>query len=357
MHKYFNGFNLIQSLTYGKFHALFSYNNDLEKVWHCLNCNLLKKLGVELERVNEIMSEITKINVDDEYKKIISLGINTVTINEPTYPKLLKQIHKPPLILYYKGDISILNNSINIAVVGTRKCSLYGEFAVKNIVGKLVLNGFCIVSGLAKGIDTLAHKITVNGNGKTAAVLGSSLDLIYPFTNRNLAKEIEKNGVVLSEFPLGTSPNGYNFPRRNRIISGLSKGTLVIEAPERSGALITASFAVSQNREVFAIPGDINKGNSKGTNLLIQKGEAFPVLKVDDIYNAFELSVKDNIETKIQLSPEEKAVVDLIQKGVNEINQLIVNSEYDMSVTLKIISMLEIRGIIKQCNGRISLLF
>ena len=200
--------------------------------------------------------------------------MKTLSIKNKNYPKLLKEISNPPVNIYVRGDEKILNKS-GIAVVGTRNLSAYGEKSTKILVKELVERGFVIVSGLALGIDTIAHQTAIENGGLTIAVLGSSIDdkSIYPKENIKLAEEIVKSGgAVISEYPSPFTAKKYTFPQRNRIVSGLSKATVVIEAPEKSGALITAKFALEQNREVFALPGEIFAENSIGTNNLIKQG-------------------------------------------------------------------------------------
>lgn len=213
--------------------------------------------------------------------------IKAITIKDPEYPKLLKETFNPPTNMYVRGNYKILNKP-GIAIVGTRKNTAYGERATDNIAGELAKSGFVIISGLALGIDTIAHKSALKNNGVTIAVLGSSIDgqSIYPKENLKLAEEIiASGGAVISEYPSPTPPTKYTFPQRNRIVSGLSEATLVIEAPERSGALITARYALEQNREVFAVPGDIFSENSIGTNNLIKQG-AKPITSAKEIISS-----------------------------------------------------------------------
>lgn len=210
------------------------------------------------------------------------IEIKTITIDNSKYPKLLRQIYDPPQKLYVKGNVDALNG-INLAIVGCRDASLYGINCSKYFAYNLAREGINIVSGLAKGIDSFAHIGTLEAKGKTIAVMGCGLDIIYPKENSVLEEQILKNdGTIISEYPLGTMPQRNHFPERNRIISGISKGIIVVEAKEKSGSLITANFAIDQGREVFAVPGNINSVNSIGTNLLIKDG-AIPVCKYHDV--------------------------------------------------------------------------
>ena len=187
------------------------------------------------------------------------------------YPRRLKEIYLPPIVLFYKGDLTLLNERL-VALVGSREHSNYAKQCTKIIVQDLVQKKIGIISGLAKGVDSLAHLECLKDDGKTIAVIGSGLDVVYPPENANLYKEIGEKGLIISEYPLGSRPLKFHFPYRNRIIAGLSHGVCVVEAKERSGSLITANIALSENREVFAIPGSIFSSHSKGTNQLIEAG-------------------------------------------------------------------------------------
>ncbi len=231
------------------------------------------------------------------WEKLEKSKIKFVLPSEKEYPFLLKEISVPPRGLYYQGNF--FPEMIPLAVVGTRKISNYGKTVAKKIVQELVRYNFIIVSGLAEGVDTIAHQTALKNGGRTIAILGSGLDNIYPASNQKLAQQIIQMGAVVSEYPLGTLPHRSNFPCRNRIISGLSWGTLVIEAPIKSGALITANFALEQNREVFAIPGPVFQLNSQGTNRLIQEGAKL-VININDILK--ELNIPPSLPIKKQLS-------------------------------------------------------
>ena len=208
--------------------------------------------------------------------------IKEISILDENYPELLKQIYDPPKCLYVMGNLEILNTP-SIAIVGCREASEYGKKAATYFSYNLAKQGITIVSGLAKGIDSYSHIGALQAKGKTIAIIGSGLDIIYPKENEQLAKKIiEQGGAIISEYPLGTRPTQDHFPARNRIISGLSKAVLVVEAKEKSGSLITADFAMEQGKEVYAVPGNINSINSVGTNNLIKDG-AIPVSNFSDI--------------------------------------------------------------------------
>ncbi len=205
-----------------------------------------------------------------------------ITKNHNSYPYLLKQIHSAPQKLYYKGNIKLLKKTC-LSIVGTRKYSQYGAFTTNKIVKELSVLDIAIVSGLAKGIDTIAHKAAIENSLPTIAVLGSGIDNIYPKENSSLAEKLIKKNLILSEYPEKEEPKKTNFPQRNRIVSGLSVATIVIEAPKKSGALITAQLALEQGREIFVVPGDIDRRNSTGILHLLQKGSAYPISSGEDV--------------------------------------------------------------------------
>ncbi|MEK7511836.1 MAG: DNA-processing protein DprA, partial [Patescibacteria group bacterium] len=282
--KYHVAFSQINRLGSKKFKQLKNYFSDISFAWTAGQAELLRA-GLDEQMVQEIILCRQDIDPDLEMEKLQKENVNVVALDDLRYPKLLKEIHLPPFILYYKGNLDYLHEQA-LAVVGTRKVSSYGKIITEQIVNDLVNQELIIVSGLAEGVDSIAHTTAVQNKKITVAVLGSGLarENIYPSFNRQLADQIiDNNGLIVSEFPLNMMPLRHNFPIRNRIISGLSLGTLVVEAGESSGALITAAFALEQNREVFAIPGSINSPMSIGTNNLIKRGAKL-VQSAEDIF-------------------------------------------------------------------------
>ncbi len=286
--------------------------------------------------------------------------IEIIKKSSRNYPEILKEIPDAPKQLYVRGSLP-KDHNLNFAIVGTRAASDYGRTLAFKIAKELAELGFNIVSGLALGIDTQAHLGALEGKGKTTAVMGSAIDdnSIYPSENLNLVKKIiSLGGAVISEYEPGTKSEIWFFPERNRIISGLSQGVLVVEAPEKSGALITARAALEQNREVFAIPGSIFSKNSCGTNNLIKSG-AKMVTTVDDILEELNLtdlktvSLRDisRREKKEKLNPEEQLILGIIEKEPIQIDKICKISEMAAGQVLSIVSVLEIRGIIKNIGG------
>jgi len=286
--KYFNAFNLIDNIGPIAFKKILNYFGSLNIAWKS-EINEFKQAGLNQFTIEQIRKQRPNINPDYEMERLEKEKIKIITIQDESYPKLLKEIYAPPAILYIRGSFKP-SDKFSLGVVGTRKLSSYGQQITPKITSELSQSGLTIISGLAKGIDTIAHQAAIDNNGRTIAVLGSGIDSksVYPAINKYLAEKITENGAVISEFPINTKPLAQNFPQRNRIVSGLSLGILVIEAPEKSGAMITARNALEQNRDVFAIPGDILSNNSMGPNNLIKMGAKL-VTKTNDILEELNL--------------------------------------------------------------------
>jgi DNA processing protein len=268
--KYWIGFTKVPGIGKSRLTALRSYFGNLKDAWKSTKPELLKA-GLDDKTADAFITFRQDISLDQELLLLEKYNVKLLTCESPGYPSLLKETGDCPAVLYVRGELKSIDET-SLAVVGTRRATAYGRQVTEDLVTNLVANGITIVSGLAKGIDTVAHRSTIDANGRTIAVFASGLDIVYPPENVKLAREIMQNGALVSEFPLGTKPKAENFPRRNRILSGLSRGTVVIESGETGGALITANFAAEQNREVFAVPGSIFSAMSKGPNKLIQEG-------------------------------------------------------------------------------------
>lgn len=271
---------------------------------------------------------------------------------QKAYPSQLRQIHSQPQQLYYRGNKKHLYAKKALAVVGARRMTHYGIRICEQIVSELVQNNITIISGLAFGIDAMAHQITLENNGKTVAVLGSGLDQIYPKNNRGLARKIlEQDGTIVSEYPPEEEARPCYFPARNRIISGLAKGVLVVEAGKKSGSLITAYFGLDQSREVFAIPGNIGNPMSCGTNEILQKG-AHLVTCAEDILKVMGWDCKDDkCSTKTKLLPEEEKILKILSKKQMHINELLKRSGLPASEINAILILMETKGLIKNTGN------
>jgi len=352
--KYSVAFSQINRLGAKKIELLKNYFRNLETAWSGDYPDLIKA-GLDEKIAEEIVISRKNVDPDQEMEKLQKENVSIVALGDVHYPKLLKEIHLPPFILYYKGDLNNLNEQA-LAVVGTRKISNYGKIITQQIVAELANQNLIIVSGLAEGVDSVAHQTAVEHKKTTVAVLGSGLarENIYPSFNRQLADRIlENNGIIISEFPLSMLPLRHNFPIRNRIISGLSLGTLVVEAGESSGALITAAFALEQNREVFAIPGGINSPMSIGTNNLIKRGAKL-VQSANDIFdelNLKELKQFKSAESAIPDSPEEATITKHLELEPLHINEIMKRTDLTMREVNATLTLLEIKGRIRNLGN------
>lgn len=290
-----------------------------------------------------------KTNLEKELTFFKEKNINIISLKDKNYPINLKNISHPPLFLYYKGDISIANEK-TIGIVGTRRPTTYGKRVCEKITNDLVKSQVTIVSGLALGIDTISHKTTLENNGKTIAVVGSGLDIIYPRENKKYWEEIGEKGLLISEFPLGTEPLSYNFPMRNRIIVGLSKGIVVVESKEKGGSLITASLALEEGRDVFAIPGDIYSPVSTGTNNLIKNSEAKLITSSEDILKEFNWPIKEFNKINLNLSEDELKIYNILEKE-KSLDELIIITGIKAKILLAILMEMEINGYILSISG------
>ncbi len=284
------------------------------------------------------------------------LGISIICYSDETYPLLLKRIYDPPLLLFVKGNGLAVKQDC-LGIVGTRLVSDYGKRITKELAGALSKYGLVIVSGLARGVDTIAHKETLSVGGITLAVLGCGLDRVYPAENKKLFDEIvEKDGALLSEFPFGTKPDAGNFPQRNRIISGLSHATVVVEAGDKSGAMLTAMNAIDQNREVFAVPGRITDKQSVGTNRLIRHG-AIPVLDADQILENLQSHLfypnQPKQETiQIDLTPDQRKIIIFLLDDPVHIDELSKLTDMDITLLLGTLLQMELQGSVRQLAGK-----
>jgi DNA processing protein len=352
--KYWIAFSYLPEIGSNRFRKLLNYFKSLELAWKA-GANELKEAGLDEKIVEKIILKRKAINPDEKFEILNKENIKAITFNDPQFPKLLKEIDSCPALLFYKGDFQ-KQDEFSLAIVGTRKISLYGKQIALKIVKDLVQNNLVIVSGLAKGVDSLAHQITLESNGRTIAVLGSGLAKknIYPFENQNLAQKIiEQNGLLISEYPPEITPQKYFFPYRNRIISGLTLGTLIIEAPEKSGALITARYALEQGREIFAVPGNIHNLNSVGCNNLIKMGGKL-VNDASDILDAlnFVRTVKPFVKKIIKPSNKEEAeLLKYLSEEPIHVDKLIEFSKLSSTTINSVLMMMEINGKIKHLGG------
>jgi DNA processing protein len=309
-------------------------------------------LGFDRRTIEAFMTWRSKLDLSDELSRLLELGVTVLTWDSPDYPSLLKVIPNSPPVLYVRGEL-LPQDDWALGVVGTRRATVYGREATHALVGGLAAGGVTIISGLAYGIDTYAHQTALDAGGRTIAVLGSGVDIIYPAQNRKLADKISSQGAIVSEYPLGTRPEGSNFPPRNRIISGLSLGVLVVEGTTRSGAMITADFAAEQGREVFAVPGNILNRLSSGPNQLIQNGAKL-VTSIGDVLEELNLTmVAEHTEAR-EILPDNETEAVLLQHlsaypvHVDDLGRAAGLSASEVASSL---TLMELKGKVRQVGG------
>lgn len=318
-----------------------------------------KTLGIKEDRARDLIEKIRRIDVAKEIEEIRARGIKIVTYMDSAYPSCLKAIFDPPLVLYILGKFPFPDKN-NLAIVGSRQATLYGRLMANSLAKEIAGFGVSIVSGMARGIDTAAHRGALEGDGWTIAVLGSGLDIVYPAENAWLMKEIVASGTVISEFPLGTRPLRQNFPRRNRIIAGLSMGVVVIEATKRSGALITTEYALENGREVFAVPGRIDSRYSEGTNSLIKQGAKL-VTNVRDILEEFShispldeepSNKKGEKNLRVTLEGDELRVFEFLDFEPRHIEAITYDLGIPVQRVVTALTGLEIKELARQLQGK-----
>ena len=346
----------IENVGIAAFRKILSfYEGDILEAKKCLRADI-EKIGLTIKAAESVYKRYEG-STPEQYANILeSKNVVALTLMSDGYPEYLKQIYDPPLVLFCKGDISYLQNDKKLAVVGTRKPTRYGSTACGVVCEGLAQNGVTIVSGMARGIDTLSHKAALENKAPTIAVLGCGVDVIYPRENENIYNEIEQTGVIVSEYPIGTQPLPGYFPARNRIISGMSNGVLVIEAAEKSGTLITIEYAQSQGREVLAVPGNITSEKSKTPNKLIRDGSAV-VLSYRDVLNWFDwketvaASVESNSPQIGQLTINELNIVQVLERGETHFDELAANCDFPAPQLTAMLVTMEIKGIIDKLPG------
>jgi len=305
------------------------------------------RAGISQESIDVFLQRKRELNFTKTQKDFEKAGAKLFFYEDEQFPKMLKQISSSPIFLFVKGEI-LPEDGVSLSVVGTRKASSHGKQAISHFLPDIVSAGFTIVSGMARGIDTEAHRETLKRRGRTIAVWGTGIDRVYPIENHKLAQRIEENGAILSEFPLGTEPYNYNFPRRNRLISGFSLGTLVVEGKEKSGSIITALLALEQGKEVFAVPGSPFYRLSEATNNLIRKGEAKLVQSSIDILDEFPFVQKTKRVRKFLPENElERIVFNILSTEPMTFDDLVYQTEktsYELSAVLVTMVM---KGVVK----------
>lgn len=337
-------------ITYGRYKKIMARFLNPENLW-LAEMEELVKAGLEENIANEFLEWKEQNPVEKIEANLTKEKIYTVTLGDKNYPRLLKEINDPPITLFVRGALP-LDKAPALSVVGTRRFTGYGRQICHDLVLALAEKGLTIVSGLALGIDGAAHEAAVEAGGKTIAVLGSGVDRqhIYPAAHKHLSERIiEKGGAVISEYPPGFLPTQYSFPERNRVIAGLSLGTLVIEAPESSGALITARFALDYNREVMAVPHPVNSPMGAGCNKLLKMGARL-VSSAEDIIDALDLkNLKEIVANRAALpsSPAEEKIMACLAREPRHVDYIIKNSQLDSSAVNSTLTLMEMKGMVK----------
>jgi DNA processing protein len=348
---YWVGFNLVKGIGAVRMQALQEYFGDLSLAWEApaealLSAGLTPKIVENFRRVQ------ADVDLEKYYEHVLQKGIRVCIRDDDDYPTRLKQIDQAPPVLYMRGDISP-EDGWTVAIVGTRRVTAYGRQVTQDLAAFLAANGVTVVSGLARGVDAIAHDTAMNAGGRTLAVLGSGVDVIYPPEHARLAERIVSQGAIISDYAPGTPPESANFPPRNRIISGLSIAVVVVEAGNESGALITAAFAGDQGREVFAVPGNIFAPQSKGANRLIQAG-AHPLLEPRDVLDALNLALipqQRAARVSLPADPTEQKLLKLLSPQPTHIDDLQVQSGLPIEMVSATLALMELKGLVRPVGG------
>ncbi|HUG17102.1 MAG TPA: DNA-processing protein DprA [Thermomicrobiales bacterium] len=350
--RFWIGFHLTPGVGAARISRLVEHFGSIEAAWRVSGPEL-RQAGVSEDVASSIVKTRSTIDLDDELDRLERNGVSVLTLDDDDYPRLLRHIQSPPPLLYVRGSLTT-GDELAIGVVGTRRATTYGLDMAARLSRDLAAAGVTIVSGLALGIDTAAHRAALDAGGRTIAVFGCGLDTIYPPRNRALAARVAESGALVSEFPLGARPDARNFPVRNRIISGLSRGVLVVEAPERSGALITTTFAADQGRDVYAVPGSALSSASAGSHALIRDG-ALLVTSADDILDQLDIaSATVHSQTRMQLpdTPAERILYALVGAEPRHVDDLCHESGLTIQDTSGTLLAMELKGIVRQTGSQ-----
>lgn len=342
------GFNFVKGIGSVRMRALLdAFDGDLKAAWEA-PVSKLEAVGLSSRIIENLIKVRGQIDLEQVWERMVRAGISTLTWEDEMYPRMLREIDQPPPILYQKGEI-LPEDETAVAIVGTRRVTAYGRGVTEDLAAYLARNRVTVVSGLARGVDAIAHRSALRAGGRTIAVLGSGVDRIYPPEHQQLAAEIVESGAVVSDYPPGTAPESNNFPPRNRIISGLSLAVVVVEASDSSGALITASFAADQNRDVLAVPGNITSPNSRGTNLLIQNG-ARPLLKPEDVMEVLNLEQVNTRRMARKLLPAdvtEEQILNVIAENTLSVDEISFLSGLPIEIVSATLAMMELKGLVR----------
>lgn len=349
--KHLLAFAKVKGIGPARLRLLASRFGDLGLAWNAGEYDLISA-GLDSKTTAAVSAAHREINPDAELEALEKSGVTALAWDDPAYPALLREIPEAPAILFIRGALTEADRW-GIGIVGTRNVSAYGREVAETLSRDLAANRLTIVSGLARGVDGAAHQAALKAGGRTVAVLGSGVDVIYPPEHRRLAQQISESGAVISEYPLGTQPDAMNFPPRNRIISGLSLGVVVVEADEKSGALITTTYAAEQGRDVFAVPGGIFNKTSRGTNKLIQDGAKLVTCATDILEELNLEMVAKRTEAQLALPDDdaERNVLQTLTRDPMPIDDVIRRTNLPASVVAGALAMLELKGLARLADG------
>ena len=345
------GFSLVKGIGAVRFQALLDYFGQAEIAWHA-PVEALREAGLSDRIVSDFARLRSSVSLEKIWENIQRQGIVVLTWDDEVYPRRLKEIAQPPPVLYVRGEIR-LEDEWSVAIVGTRRMTSYGRQVTEEIAGALARSGVTVISGMARGVDAIAHQAALNAGGRTLAVMGCGVDRIYPPEHQCLAEQIITQGGLVSDYPPGTPPEASNFPPRNRIISGLAMAVVVVEASLKSGAMITASFAADQGREVFAVPGNINAPQSQGANRLIQNG-AHPLLDVRDILEILDLTMVVERRTARVVLPAdavEARLYDILGLEPLHVDEIRARTDMPIEKVTSTLALMELKGMVRQVGG------
>ena len=352
--KYWIGLSSIEQIDSAFVRNIYEYFGDIERAFNCSRKDLENIEGLNVKKAETFLQLRDKIDPDKTFDEVEKRGIRVLTFDDERYPKMLREIHNPPTVLYYKGDLFSCNLERTVAFVGSRRASSNGKDSVKKIISDFGNTDICIVSGLAEGIDAASHRAAIENNLKTIGVIASGFDFKYPSSNKDLYEKLEHGcGAVVTEYYPTFEPIKFRFPQRNRIVTGLSYGTVVGEAAIKSGALISANLTLEQGRELMCIPGSINNKNTEGVYKLLKNG-ATMVTSGEDVLNALNWVInieKEKSEDNLSLPLEYSTLLDIIEVEPCGFDKLQTATGMDTDELLKTLTMLEIEGFIEQTDG------
>jgi DNA processing protein len=342
---------MVKGIGAARLRAMLDFFGDVQSVWNA-PADALKNAGLPISIIENLVKFRSNVCLDEVYERIQKQNIQVLIWDDDDYPVRLREISNSPPVLYVRGKLTD-EDEWSVAIVGTRRISPYGRQVAERIASKLASSGLTVVSGLALGVDTVAHQSSLSAGGRSLAVLGSGVDRIYPSQNRALAEKLIERGALVSDYAPGTPPEANNFPPRNRIISGLSLATVVVEAGLKSGALITANFALEQGREVFAVPGNIFAPQSRGPNRLIQNG-ANPLLDPQQILEVLDLTrVTEQREARVVLpsNATEAQLFEILGHEPMHVDDMSTQTELPIDKVIATLAFMELKGMVRQVGG------